>query len=290
MVALSPHFAFVIDWFSVTFDPYEGKRFAGKLGYMKWAADVECVPPRGYNKARKLETGAVIAWHTTRNDMGVHVQLSGSALRWYHEKSADWHTIMTWAKELGGRASRVDLAIDIFDSGLQQTDLCKPNLRAYKGKGRTPRFLPVGDQETGWTHYVGSRTSTKYLRIYDKAREQKLENGDYIRVELECKAEIARAILWEFPALSRQDCIPMAQTLIRSVADFNNDVWQAALGSVDMALTASQTRERDTLGWLVKICAPALAKQIALKPNEDVMGQFATALRGELQQRGLDIE
>lgn len=290
MSALSSEFSFCVDWFSVTFDAYEGKKFAKKLGYMAWAKDVECVPPRGYNKARKLETGAVIAWHTTRDDMGVHVQLSGSALRWYHEKQADWHTLMTWAKELEGRASRVDVAIDIRNSGLQQKNLGKPHLRPYKGKGRTPRFLPVGDQESGWTHYIGSRTSTKYLRIYDKAKEQKIENGDYVRIELECKAEIARAILWAFPGLARQDCVSMAQTLIRSVADFNNDVWDAALGSVDMALTVSKTTDRDTLGWLVRICAPALAKQIALKPNEDILGMFATALRDELQQRGLDYE
>ena len=80
----------------------------------------------------------------------------------------------------------------------------------------------------------------------------------------------------------------MAQTLIRTVADFDLPVWDAALKSVDVALSTPQGRERDTLGWLTNICAPALAKQIAKSPNTDVLGDFWHALRQSLRELGIE--
>lgn len=222
--------------------------------------------------------------------MGLHVQLSGAALRYYSTIGVDWHQMLTWVKKFKGRTSRVDLAIDLHNSGLKRDDFVEENLKPYKGKGRTPRFVPMGTIRRGFTVYIGSRTSAKFLRIYDKAKEQKDATSDYIRVELECKREIAHAIGWEFPTMGQSTCVEMAQTLIRNVADFNLAAWDVAMLSRDVGLSIPQGKEKDTLGWLVKICAPALAKQIAKNPNKDVMGWFTHALRSELQLKGLDIQ
>lgn len=282
--------SFTIDWIAATFPSESSRKFTRKIGFNMWAKDVEAVPPRGYNVARELETGAIIAWHTDRKDMGVHVRLSGQTLRWYATKQATWHDILRWIKEAHGRTSRIDLALDVRDSTLTLTNLRKPNLHPYKGKGRTPKFLPMGTIEDGWTVYVGSRSSDKFLRIYDKAKEQGLDDENYVRIELETKGEIAHAVGWEFPEKTTDECVEMAQTLIRGVADFALVDWQAALSSRDVALSTPQGKDRDTFGWLIKICAPALAKTIAKKPNEDVMGEFWLALQRELRERGLDIE
>jgi hypothetical protein len=279
--------SFTIDWIGATFDEYHGLRFAKKLGYKGWAADVEGVPARGYNKCRELETGARICWHTERKEMGVHVTLSGSVLRYYSTLGVDWHQLLKWIKEAKGRTSRVDLALDLHDSGITLKDMHKGNLTPYKGKGRTPKLLPVGTQEDGWTVYVGSRSSDKFLRVYDKGKEQGDKDTDYVRVELETKGEIAHAVGHEFPNLPQGECISMAQTLIRGVANFDMQNWIIALESKDVHLSIPQGKERDTLGWLVKICAPALAKTIAKNPSKDVLGEFWNALESELNQRGL---
>lgn len=138
--------------------------------------------------------------------------------------------------------------------------------------------------------YVGSRTSEKYLRIYDKGKEQGEKDSDYVRVELECKGEIAHAVGWEFPNMAREMCVGMAQTLIRTVANVDHEVWDAAMRSVNVALTLPQGKQRDTLGWLVKVCAPALAKEIAKSPSGGVLGDFWDALRRSLSEYGLDAE
>lgn len=281
---------FTVDWISITFDSYFGLKFAKQLGYKGWASDVEGLKPRGYSEARELETGALIAWHNERKDMGVHVQLSGSTLRHYSTLGVDWMQIFKWAKKYKGRTSRVDLALDLHNSGMKFNEFNKTNLKPYKGKGRTPKFLPVGTQEDGWTVYVGSRESEKYLRIYDWSAKHDKQAGDYLRVELECKGEIAHAIGWEFPEHETDYCVEMAQALIRGCADFTMENWNTALAGRDVAISIPQGKDKDTLGWLIKVCAPSLAKQIEKYPSRDVMGEFASALRLELQSRGLDIE
>jgi len=283
-------FAFTVDWLSATFDEYGGQKFARKIGYLGWASDVKGVPPRGYNTAVELETGALIAWHTEDRRQGVHVKLSGSTLRWYLTKGVDWHTMMKWIKECHGRTSRVDLAIDIKNGGLRLEHCNKKNLLPYVGKGRTPRVLPVGTQEEGWTVYVGSRTSQKYLRVYDKAKEQKNYNDDYIRIELECKEEIAHAVGFEFPSMDKPACVAMAQTLIRQHAGFNHPAYIAAMSSKTVELSIPQGKAKDTVGWLVSVAAPSLAKQMEKYPNEDILGEFMNALRRELSERGFRLE
>jgi hypothetical protein len=282
--------SFTVDYISATFDMYYGSKFVKLLGYKGWASDVECNILKGYNFQRKLETGAIIAWHTERKDMGVHVQLSGETLRWYATKNVDWLQMLKWIKKNKGRTSRVDLALDLFNSGLKLKDFCKANLKPYKGKGRTPKApLPVGTQEDGWTVYIGSRQSTKFLRIYDWSAKHDKDAGDYIRVELETKEEIAHAVGWEFPEQSASDFVSMAQTLIRSVADFDLENWTIALDSRDVPLAIPQGKDKDTLGWLIKTCAPSLAKEIARRPNHDVLGEFWIALQTELNSRGLSV-
>jgi hypothetical protein len=280
---------FTVDYIAITFDEYHGLKFARQIGYKGWATDVEGIKPRGYSHCRELETGALIAWHTDRKDMGVHVQLSGETLRYYSTIGVDWKQLLTWAKKHKGRTSRVDLALDLHNSGLQFDQFSKKNLKPYKGKGRTPRFLPVGTQEDGWTVYVGSRTSEKFLRVYDWSAKHDKEAGDYLRIELECKGEIAHAIGWEFPEKDTTECVEMAQTLIRNVADFTMENWQISLASRNVELSIPQGKDRDTFTWLVKICAPSLAKTIAKNPTKDVIGEFWNALRVELRERGLDV-
>lgn len=279
---------FTIDWISATFEPYQAKRFGKHLGYGAYLADVAVAPTRGYNKAVELESGLRINWHTERDDMGVHFTLSGSTLRWYYAKGLTWYDMLTLIKKHKGRTSRVDLAFDLLDSGLRQAHLTKGNLLSYKGKGRTPRILPVGTQEDGWTVYVGSRSSDKYLRIYDKGKEQREENSDYVRIELETKGEIAHAVGWQFPELGQSDAIRMAQTLISDMANFNHASYQTALRTERVELAAPQGRERDTFGWLMKVCAPALAKEIAKRPNSPVIDEFWDALRAALRERGIE--
>lgn len=130
-----------------------------------------------------------------------------------------WHGNRTWLDEfnkyaeLGGRFSRVDVAIDLIDYGI---DLEKLLYRIQRGKvkvldslGRTVRGLDniryygEGNKVTGF--YIGRPTSDALLRFYDKKYEQSTpskpfyliakEVEDWTRIEAEFTGKYANAIL-----------------------------------------------------------------------------------------------
>lgn len=281
--------SFTCDWLSATsHNPGRAKRFLNDLGFGTYLTDVERSNLRGYNMTREVESGMIVAWSSVNDKQGIHVQLSGSVLRYYSTIGVEWKQIIELMKQHGFRTSRVDLAIDLIDSGLTQADLSRKTLLPYKGKGRTPKMLPMGTVEDGWTLYVGSRSSDKFLRIYDKGKEQGDADTDYIRVELECKGEVAHAIGWEFAELEQSACVEMAQTLIRNHCNFDIPAWETALLSRDVNLSIPQGKQKDTFGWLIKVCAPALAKEIEKRPKSPVIDEFWNALRRELRERGID--
>jgi hypothetical protein len=190
----------------------------------------------------------------------------------------------------GARVSRVDLAIDIFDSGLLQKDLCKPNRLPYKGRGRTPKFTQVGDEEDGWTLYIGSRSSEKFVRIYAKDKEMKLGKADWKRIEVECKGMVAHWLGSAIPAMDAAQLYATCSTLVSSMVSFTSNVWSAALQSDRVELAIPKKTERDTVGWLINQIAPALAKCVLDNPNYDVLEQFNQSVQMEIAARqALDI-
>lgn len=279
---------FTVDWIGVTFKPHDAKKFGHKVGLDAYLSDVAIKGLHGYNAGRELESGLRVLWHTEKDEMGVHFSFGGAALRWYESKSLGWFELLSLIKKHNGRTSRVDLAIDIENSGLTPKDLNKANLKPYKGRGRTPQFVTLTGDRDSWTVYIGSRSSERFVRIYDKAKEQGDYDSDRVRVELELKGENAHSCGWQAPTEGKEWLVSLAKNLLRQQADFNLESWNIALSSGVVEFGIPHGRERDTFGWLTKVCAPALAKEIAKRPNSPVLDEFWEALRQSLRERGID--
>lgn len=278
---------FAIDWVSATLQPFQAKRLGKVLGLGTWASDVNTTGMHGYNAGKELETGLRVMWHTENDSMGVHFSLSGACLRYYETKNLDGYSILKLIDKFKGRTSRIDLAIDIVDSDLTEKNIIRENLLPYKGKGRTPKFVTLLGDKGSWTVYIGSRSSEKFLRIYDKAKEQGDYVGSRVRVELEIKGDTAHQIGKAIPSNTKEWMVSMAQTLICGQANFNLPDWQTAFSSDRVEFGVPHGRERDTFGWLIKVCAPALAKEIVRRPKDGVLNEFWDALRRELNERGI---
>jgi len=279
---------FTIDWIAATFNKEQGYEF------VKYCTDdgrikgVQSHGAKGYNTGISYANGLSVWWHTEMQANGVHVVLSGSCLRQLLANGHDWKEVMERVSSSGGRTSRVDLAFDIKNGQLACGDFEIARLKPYKGKGRTPKFVKLVSGDGSWTTYVGSRQSEKFLRIYDKAKEQGNYVEDYIRVELETKGETAHAVGWQFSRLDKNECVGMARGLLLGVADFNIPSWEAAFNGHTVALSIPQGKEKDTFGWLIKQCVPSLAKEIARRPEEPVLEQFWGALRDALALQGIN--
>lgn len=281
---------FTYDWLSATLDP-KNTGYLGKALPLGNPVAVPTMRPRfGYDSVAQYDSGAVMMWSTSREDMGVHIMLSGSTLREFATRGSNSLQVLTQLKRFGARVSRIDLAIDVFGSEMTCGNLCKPNRQPYKGKGRTPKFTQVGDIEDGWTIYIGSRSSDKFLRIYDKSKESGFEDSSWVRIEVECKGMVAHWLGDTLPSYTAQEAYELSATLVKTMVDFNVRDWSDALDCKSVEISIPKKTDKDTLGWLIKSCAPALAKEIAKRPQDDVIGQFWDALRGELYGLGINTE
>lgn len=281
--------SFTYDWISATM-PQQN------VGYIEQAlvlgAELDAKDDsakHGYDRSSRYESGALLMWSSTREDMGVHIVLSGSCLKWMHEHGQNSQKALLWVGKLGARVSRIDLAIDVKTSGLNMVDLCKPNRLPYKGKGRTPKLTPVGDEEDGWTIYIGSRSSDKFLRIYDKALEQGDHDEDWVRIELECKGIVAHYLGDTLSKTDVGNAYSVCSELVRGMVGFKSEAWGSALSQRRVEISIPKPSERDTLAWLINICAPSLARLVHERPSDDIMGSFVGALKRELNQRGIDL-
>lgn len=187
------------------------------------------------------------------HEMGIHVQFAGSALT--GENVLDR---LNYALDVGGRVTRLDLAVDVRDAW----DIRALYELALSGGAttRTRRFSIV-ESATGKTFYAGSRTSQKFLRIYDKGGEQGT-GLPWTRIELECKGDFAANIA-RYIDNNGTSGIP---AIIRGFLDFQTvPTWCDVMNSnMDTISPARIERGRDTRRWLLELVAPALAKyQIA---------------------------
>lgn len=183
------------------------------------------------------------------NRMGVHVSWSGSALRTVNPRA-----VLRQALALGANVTRIDIAIDHY--GWLDLEGYKAALDEGAAVTRA-RDWNLIDGRTGKTLYVGSRTSEKFLRIYDKAAESGHE-GHWYRIELECKGDTARGVALHVDG----NGYDYFGDIIRGFCDWPNLFsWVSATTSPTLLEGIPRPeKRRDTYAWLMAAAAPSLAK------------------------------
>lgn len=140
----------------------------------------------GYKKAI-LYKGVRILYEGN-DDMGIHVDASSSALAWATD------ILMIPVVQGNVKYTRIDIACDVLDSDFYNVISLHTSCHNFKTKWRKWSEILTHNTKNnnviGRTTYFGSRNSSVYLRIYDKAMEQK-EDKDWTRIELEIKSKAA---------------------------------------------------------------------------------------------------
>lgn len=216
-----------VDWLSFTVDFPSVNPVISFLGYS--LSDFRQLPKgiNGYRSQLRHSAYPISIQYEGNDNMGIHVDISGSAVQdfidhyqakhtsstpfgtdAYHASSFDLTVFVDFLNDLSihGHVTRLDLAVD--DIGCRYFDL--PELSSIFSSGSfISRFrewkelvkYQNGSERIGHTIYLGSRASSVMVRIYDKQMEQNgklLENGElpvmfpWIRWELELKEDRAR--------------------------------------------------------------------------------------------------
>lgn len=185
----------------------------------------------GYKSMYRLDGHAVSVLYDGSEDMGIHVNIAGSAVAYcisaYKSKISGRNpfdnsptlqvddlsltALSQFLKDLKtiGHITRMDLAVD--DKGDSQYFTCQ-QIEDYLHADRVvtkfrkyhiDKDFKTGGAVIGHTIYLGSRKSEAFLRIYDKKLEQQAKNPEFsdtpwVRWELELKnkrAEVAADLL-----------------------------------------------------------------------------------------------
>lgn len=207
-----------IDWLSITFR--DGLSVIHPSYLDKEYADDK--PIHGYKLARKFKDGRRELTNPERPEMGTHVIYSGSALNNIRSKRPI-ETLLSDLMRLGAKATRIDIALDLHNSGFSLPQLYD-DFEAGKCNATAKTAKEWRSSGGGYTVQIGSRTSNQLFRAYNKAAEQEV-SGDWVRLELELKSH--RAARAAFAISKNPDRMAdLAVTIIRSIVDYpDNHEW-----------------------------------------------------------------
>lgn len=262
-----------IDFLEVTV-PADGRKSV-ELYPENWTTKrVPCAPSSGYKVACRYPDGRIEMTHPGEKRMGYHIILSSKTLDALETPATE---ILRHFGEIGAKVTRLDCALDVFDYELSFDELwehCKR--REYICNVRTEPLRDHTPTE-GDTVYFGRMKATALTRIYDKAKEQKVDRT-WVRVETMFRRERASSA-----ALKIVKGTP-PRSLIHGHLQLPKLKWYADVMNCDRVATSAPRADGDKrMQWLLRSVAPTLAKEILLH-GDDVWNMFRDATWHEVER------
>lgn len=278
--------AWSIDWLSITF----------KHGFTDLDLRKSCsfgfplkawTPTQarfGYAQAFVHPFGHTVQANYGRPEMGVHISFGGRALTALNEGGIAATKMLSWALENGGKITRLDLAIDVFDVAIDPMalSLC-PRVKDAPGNARKYSFVKGNDG--GCTAYIGSRKSERFLRVYDKAAERGIPDANWTRFELEYKGDSAKAAAFQMANLQDNERASYIQGLIKAMFNPDDPTFQEVMKSEAVVLETTKDTDDNTLEWLVNTVSKTIAKTMLRRGDVDVWGMIVQSVHDNLMMQ-----
>lgn len=229
----------------------------------------------GYTNALKDPvSGMTLMWHfdaDVHTTMGWHFSASGKAMGALRAHLSERLILQTLVHEGGDdlQVSRLDLALDVFNSGLRPSDLQAAEIAGLmrpRAKNRHYHEQTDAQGRTAQSWYIGSRKSrTGHYIVYEKGREMGDFNLDQLRIEGRHRQKRAKGVMNAL--LSSDDMHEMNKSLVK-------DALRPIDGALDFALDAPATHVKqeakatdfDTLWhWCDRVAMGALKRIEAMR-------------------------
>lgn len=276
--------SFAIDWIRVTTKTHSAaqlvKRFCYGFQPDDWAT---YKPPNGYDCGLKNPLGHCVMWSASREDMGVNVMFDGRACSELHAQGVDMLQLVRDLATDEFMFTRLDLAIDIHGAEIDIIGLL--DCEHTGSANNDPVLVQKGKKARGGaTLYIGGRQSEKFMRIYDKAKERKLTDALWTRVELELKSDTATKIARKFVHMTEREVADMARAMMRGMYDPENQAFRDAMGVDPMRVGSTKNEANSTYDWIMASVAKTLAKLIVELPHRDVMRTFEVEVNKHIRE------
>lgn len=274
-----------LDWLQMTFpagfDLQHLKPFVGPWKPLEYGM-------LNYTRGFKAESGAR-AYSDGPERMGVHLIVTGEPLQNIRETGVTDRQWAEFAQEHLGRASRVDLTVNVIDGGFTVPDV----VQAWQAdKIKCPARAGVEDKGVkapGHTLYLGSETSSRRARVYDKLAETRIKDPEafealkaaldtWVRFEVVARDERARGYMG---ALAFNDTEEVIRTAVRDFIKWEHPGYLAALEGPDVVLPELPRKPPAFWQWMSAQVVPAIVHYQQENPDCDVMA----VLNGMVRQR-----
>lgn len=214
---------------------------------------------RFYRVALKDDDTGLIWQMPVHHKSGVYLQASGTVMSKIYDGGFA-ESFMKNVKAFGFKPSRVDIAADTYPIGRTAEIFKRLVYWSYASHRQTDE-----KRIDGRTHALtfGSRTSDRYMRIYDKALEQRMTNQDWIRFEIEFKNAVAASVFerlvsggeinfpLEIARFFGGDDLVRVNTYVKSLLDMTGDA---------DAVKVSKRQSNKSFAWLFNQVVPSVAK------------------------------
>jgi len=242
----------------------------------------------GYRIAAKCLDAGIMAMSGS-DRMGTHFIVPGQSIQWLNARGIGARGLFANIGRLDGKATRIDLALDLRGSDVPSVEWFAKRVKAGKAQYASRKFVVMESQAGGYTLYLGNRTSDRFARIYDKKAERMAVNAEtvddlWVRIELELKSE--RAVLFQNAVALAANIDNMVFGEIADFMDFKSKVWREIIGGETTPITHSTRKLTDTQKWLLETVAPSLARIAAQDPEFMVAFTSAVLDAQERQQSG----
>lgn len=262
--------SFAFDWIRVTtknHNPMEMIReFAWGLDFEQWKGTK---PKSGYSHAVLHPWGHSIFWHIDKPEMGVNIMFTGRACNELYENKIDVIAMIKSLSDRKFRFTRLDLALDIRDVKIDIVGLLDCE---HDGSiNNDPVLIQKGKKARGGaTLYAGSWKSDKFMRIYDKAKERKLEGCLWTRIEIQLAGRTATKIAGQLSYMTENECGEFTQRIIKGMYNPQDEIFQSALTGTPQRVSSTKNEEHNTYQWIMETVAKSIARTIIDLPHRDV--------------------
>jgi len=256
-----------VDWIAFTCPFYKDLSFPDFVS-SEWK---EINPIAHFNKGKENKQGVRVYWHTERPANGRHVIMSGTTLIYFQGREKD---IFLYLFREGYRITRVDFCLDVVHSNINIKNATY-HIEKRQVKTHAKQFPTWFDAAgSGYTQYIGKKTSETYCRIYDKASEMGTDH-EWARVEVVFNGDRCA------PAVSAYLGGASCGAIIKAFVDFPKwRKWGKIMGSAT-ATVRVPTKQTNTREWLLGQVAKSLAREMALDDDQDFYLTFLQKVREE---------
>lgn len=254
-----------IDWIKATV-PFEKTvpLILKELGGEDSSIWEDCRASRPYSDAKRCQF-ATVMWHEQYTEFKILVEMTGKDLSYIRENTdLKGYDMIKWLSGLGANFTRIDFAFDMRGFDGRPKDLyARWASGVLLTSAKKVRFIQERDGSgiTGETVYFGGRSSEKFLRVYDKAKERG-GKGKWLRAEVECKGTFANT--FASTCIREMNTHNGGMTALKNIIPHSGTNWfDEAVKMAEWKLTPLANTGRkatDFEKWLWKIVAPAVEK------------------------------